>query len=526
MSLARSTTVVGGNTLASRILGFARDVVLARMFGAGAGMDVFVVAFQIPNFFRRLFAEGAFSQAFVPVLSEYRARGSHAEVKELAERVAGTFGVALFFVTLLGILAAPLFILLFAPGFSAEADKLALAGEMLRLTFPYLFFISLTAFAGGILNTYGKFGVPAITPVFLNLVLIGAAIWLSPLFAEPIMGLAVGVFLAGLVQLAFQVPFLRALDLLPRPRWGWQHPGVRQIGRLMLPAILGSSVAQINLIVDRIIASFLVTGSISWLYYSDRLLEFPLGIFAIALATVILPGLSRKHAEQSMAAFSATLDWALKLVAVIALPAAVGMFLLAGPMLATLFQYGEFTGADTRMASYSLMAYSVALVGFTLVKVLSPGYFSRQDIRTPVRISIRAVFVNIALNLAIVVPMVRMGIPGAHAGLAAATGLAAVYNASALYMGLRRTGIYSPGEGWRALAVRVLLANLAMAVALWFAAGPLDAWLEAAWQARGLRLAGCIGLGMGVYVATLLALGLRPRHLRGRPDAPMRSHPV
>jgi putative peptidoglycan lipid II flippase len=526
MSLARSTTVVGGNTLASRVLGFARDVVFARLFGAGAGMDVFVVAFQIPNFLRRLFAEGAFSQAFVPVLSEYRTRGPHEEVQALADRVAGTLGVALFFVTLLGIVAAPLFILLFAPGFSAEPDKLALASDMLRVTFPYLFFISLTAFAGGILNTYGKFGVPAFTPVFLNLVMIGAAIWLSPLFAEPIFGLAIGVFVAGVVQLAFQLPFLRAIRLLPRPRWGWRHPGVQKIGRLMLPALLGSSVAQINLIVDRIIASFLVTGSISWLYYSDRLLEFPLGIFAIALATVILPGLSRRHAEQSMAAFSATLDWALKLVAVIALPAAVGMFMLAGPMLATLFQYGEFTAADTRMASLSLMAYSVALVGFTLVKVLSPGYFSRQDIRTPVRVSIRAVFVNIVLNLAIVVPMLHYGIPGAHAGLAAATGLAAIYNAGALYRGLRTTGIYLPGRDWRALALRVAGANLAMLVALWLVAGPLDAWLEASWHARAIRLAGCIALGAGVYVGALLALGLRPAHLRTRPGAPPASHSV
>ena len=418
MSLAKSTTVVGGNTLASRVLGFARDVVFARMFGAGAGMDVFVVAFQIPNFLRRLFAEGAFSQAFVPVLAETQSRGSHEDVKVLADRVAGTLGALLFLVTLVGVVAAPLFILLFAPGFSDDPEKLGIASDMLRLTFPYLFFISLTAFAGGILNTYGRFGVPAFTPVFLNLVLIAAAIWISPRFEDPIFGLAIGVFVAGIVQLGFQLPFLRALGLLPRPRWGWHHPGVRRIGRLMLPAILGSSVAQINLIVDRVIASFLVTGSISWLYYSDRLLEFPLGIFGIALATVILPGLSRRHAERSMAAFSATLDWALKLVAVIALPAAVGLFMLAGPMIATLFQYGEFTPTDTQMARLSLMAYSVALVGFTLVKVLSPGYFSRQDIRTPVRVSIRAMFVNIGLNVVFVVPMIMLGIPGAHAGLA------------------------------------------------------------------------------------------------------------
>src|SRR6056297_3549198 len=451
MSHARSTTIVGGNTLASRVLGFARDVVFARLFGAGTGMDVFVVAFQIPNFLRRLFAEGAFSQAFVPVLSEYQSQRPHDEVRALVDRVTGTLGVALFIVTLAGVLAAPLFIMLFAPGYLQEPEKLALGG--------------------GILNTYGKFGVPAFTPVFLNLVLIAAALWLSPRFEQPVIGVAVGVLVAGVVQLAFQLPFLRALRLVPRPRWGWSHPGVRQIGRLMLPALLGSSVAQINLIVDRVIASFLVTGSISWLYYSDRLLEFPLGIFAIALATVILPGLSQRHAEKSMAEFSATLDWALKLVVVIALPAAVGLFMLAGPMISTLFQYGEFSDGDVRMASLSLMAYSVALVGFTLVKVLSPGYFSRQDIKTPVRISIRAMFLNIGLNVAFVVPMISFAVPGAHAGLAAATGLSAVYNATALYRGLRITGVYAPAAGWAPLLARVLFANLVMGALLLILAG-------------------------------------------------------
>jgi putative peptidoglycan lipid II flippase len=489
-------------------------------------MDVFVVAFQIPNFLRRLFAEGAFSQAFVPVLSEYKAQRSHAEVRELADRVTGTLGVALFLITLVGVIASPLFIMLFAPGYLQEPEKLALGSEMLRLTFPYLFFISLTALAGGILNTYGRFGVPAFTPVFLNLVLISAALWLAPHFERPIVGVAVGVLIAGVVQLAFQLPFLRALKLLPRPRWGWSHPGVRQIGRLMLPAILGSSVAQINLIVDRVIASFLVTGSISWLYYSDRLLEFPLGTFAIAVATVILPSLSSRHAEQSMAVFSATLDWALKLVVVIAVPAAVGLFLLAGPMLATLFQYGEFTPFDVRMASLSLMAYALALIGFTLVKVLSPGYFSRQDIKTPVRISIRAMLLNIVLNLLIVVPMYVYQVPGAHAGLAAATGLSAIYNATALYRGLRRAEVYAPGAGWAPLFARVLFANLVMGLGLWVMAGPLDAWLDAAWHERGLRLAGIIFLGLGAYLAALLLAGLRPRHLRSAPGAPSPPHSV
>ena len=514
MSLARSTSVVGGNTLLSRILGFLRDVVLARVFGAGAGMDVFVVAFQIPNFMRRLFGEGAFSQAFVPVLSEYQSTRSHEEVRALADRVAGTLGAVLFAITAIGVIAAPLFILLFAPGFSDEPEKLELASHMLRLTFPYLFFISLVAFAGGLLNTYGKFGVPAFTPVFLNLVLIAAAAWLAPRMEEPIVALAVGVFLAGVVQLVFQLPYLAGIRLLPRPRWGWSDPGVQKILKLMAPAIVGSSMAQVNLIVDRIIASFLVTGSISWLYYSDRLLEFPLGIFAIALATVILPGLSKRHAEQSMEAFSATLDWALRLVAVIAVPAAVGMFVLAGPMLATLFNYGEFGAADVRMASLSLMAYAVGLIAFTLVKVLAPGYFSRQDAKTPVKISIRSMFLNIGLNFALVVPMLKLGIPGAHAGLAAATGIAAAYNAGALYRGLRRAGAYNPRAGWGALALKVLVANLVMAAVVAWLSGPLQGWLDASWDGRTLKLVACIGLGLAVYAGALLAMGLRPAHLR------------
>jgi putative peptidoglycan lipid II flippase len=344
--------------------------------------------------------------------------------------------------------------------------------------------------------------VPAFTPVFLNLVLIGAAIWLSPLFAEPIFGLAVGVFVAGLVQLGFQLPYLRAIGLLPRPRWGWNHPGVRKIGKLMLPAILGSSVAQINLIVDRIIASFLVTGSISWLYYSDRLLEFPLGIFAIALATVILPGLSRRHAEQSMRAFSATLDWALKLVAVIALPAAVGMFMLAGPMLATLFQYGEFTAADTRMASLSLMAYSVALVGFTLVKVLSPGYFSRQDTRTPVRVSIRAMIVNIVLNVAIVVPMVHRNPRARTPALPPPPAWRRSTTRARFITACAATGSTSRATAG-ACSRFACCWPMAMAIALWLVAGPLDGWLAAAWHAREPAAGRLHRAGLVVYLVAL-----------------------
>lgn len=512
-SLAKSTTVVGGMTLASRVMGFVRDVIFARFFGAGVGMDVFVVAFQIPNFLRRLFGEGAFSQAFVPVLSEYESQRTQEEVRALADRVAGTLGLILLVITVIGVVFSPLLILLFAPGFTGEEDKFVLATGMLRLTFPYLLFICLVAFAGGILNTYGRFAVPAFTPVLLNLVLIGSVFLLAPHFERPVYGLAAGVFIAGVAQLLFQIPFLARVGVLPRPRWGWSHEGVRRIIRLMLPAILGSSVAQINLIVDRVIASFLVTGSISWLYYSDRLLEFPLGVFAIALATVILPGLSRHHATRSAAAFSATLDWALRLAMVIALPAAVGMFFLAGPMVATLFNYGAFDDHDVRMAGYSVMAYAVGLMAFTLVKVLAPGYFSRQDTRTPVRISVISLVTNIVLNIAIVLPMMHYGFTAPHAGLALATGVAAVLNAGMLYRGLRRNGVYTPGDGWGWLATRVLLSNLVMAVLLWWLAGDIGGWMTTPWFDRGLRLTGCVGAGAAVYFAVLWISGVRPRHL-------------
>ncbi|UCC15356.1 MAG: murein biosynthesis integral membrane protein MurJ [Gammaproteobacteria bacterium] len=518
-SLAKSTTVVGGMTLTSRVMGFLRDIVFARFFGAGVGMDVFVVAFQIPNFLRRLFGEGAFSQAFVPVLSEYQDQRAHQEVQALADRVAGTLGLILMIITVIGIVASPVLILLFAPGFSGEEDKFALAAGMLRLTFPYLLFISLVAFAGGILNTFGRFAVPAFTPVLLNVVLIASVFLLAPRMEQPVYGLAIGVFIAGLVQLAFQIPFLKRVDVLPRPRWGWRHEGVRRIIRLMMPAIFGSSVAQINLLVDRVIASFLATGSISWLYYSDRLLEFPLGVFAIALATVILPGLSRHHAGKSPQAFSATLDWALKLAMVIALPAAVGMFFLAAPMVATLFNYGAFGAEDVRMAAFSVMAYSLGLMAFTLVKVLSPAYFSRQDTRTPVRISVIALLTNILLNIVIVLPMMHFGIAAPHAGLALATGLAAVLNASLLYRGLLRQGVYRPTDGWAWLALRVAAANIVMAVLLWRLAGDLDRWLMAPWFERAYWLAGCIITGVFTYLAVLWLGGVRPRHL-------MIRHPV
>ena len=500
--LIKSTAVVSAMTLLSRVLGFLRDMVLARVFGASVATDAFFVAFKIPNFLRRLFAEGAFSQAFVPVLSEYKTQRDHDEVKQLADAVAGVMGAVLLIVTLVGVFAAPVVIAVFAPGFLDETDKYELSVQMLRITFPYILFISLTAFAAGILNSYGRFAVPAITPVLLNIVLILMAVVVAPRLETPVMALAWGVFLAGLVQLGFQLPFLARLRLLPRPRWRWRDEGVRRIGRLMLPAIFGSSVAQINLLLDTLIASFLVTGSVSWLYYSDRLVEFPLGVFGIALATVILPNLSRQHAAASSEAFSRTLDWALRWVIIIAVPSALGLLMLAGPILTTLFQYNAFTPHDVEMAARSLMAYSLGLLGFILVKVLSPGFFARQDTRTPVRIGIIALVANMFLNVMLVFPL-------AHAGLALATALSATLNALLLYRALRREGVYTPEPGWAVLAVQVGLANGVMATVLWFGVAELAVWFEWGGWTRVWVLLGWIGIAGLVYFGTLWLMGLR-----------------
>jgi putative peptidoglycan lipid II flippase len=513
--LLRSTSIVGGMTFLSRVSGLARDIAFSHWFGAGLVMDAFFVAFKIPNLLRRFFAEGAFSQAFVPVIAEYRANRSLEEARDLIARAAGTLSVLLFVITSVGVLAAPVLIYVFAPGFTDESDgRHALAGEMLRYTFPYLFFISLTALAGGVLNTYRHFAVPAFTPVLLNLVLIAFAFWVSPRLDSPAMGLAVGVFVAGIVQLAFQLPFLHRHGLLPRPRWGRAHEGVRRIVRLMIPVLFGSSVAQINILFDTLIASFLATGSISWLYYSDRLVEFPLGVFGIALATVILPSLSDHHARASGDAFSATLDWALKLVLLIGAPAALGLMLLAEPLLGTIFHGGAFTDADVTMAGASLVAFAPGLVAFMLVKVLSPGYFARQDTRTPVRIGVRALLIGMVLNVVFVLTLLQTGWAPAHAGLAAATSCSALFNATLLYFGLRRAGVLRPAPGWARLFAQVVVACVAMTAFLYWVQWLIGDWLVlTTWKQIG-ALTICVGGGAVVYFGTCLVSGVKPRALR------------
>ncbi len=517
--LLQSTAVVGGMTVLSRALGLVRDVVYARFFGAGLLMDAFFVAFKIPNIFRRFFAEGAFSQSFVPVFAEYDQQRERAEVQALADKVAGTLGLVLFVFTALGVVAAPILIAIAGAGWLLNPDaesaaKYDLAVQMLRFTFPYLLFISLTALAGAILNTYQRFAAAAFAPVLLNVVLITFAAFVAPNFANPGVVLAAGVFVAGVVQLLFMLPSLARVRMLPKPKWGWRDEGVRRIARLMLPAIFGSSVAQINILFDTLLASFLVTGSISWLYYSDRLMEFPLGVFGIALATVILPNLSREHAARSAAGFAAMLDWALRIVILIALPAAVGLFMLARPALTTLFYGGRFAAEDVSMAAISLMAYAAGLLGFILVKVLAPGFFARQDTRTPVRIGIIALLANMVLNVIFVVPWFLSGVPGAHAGLALATSASAFLNAGLLYRALRRDGVIRHRAGWGKFLLRVTAAAGVMAMMLnYFVPAPVR-WLEAGTATAVGWLLLTIAGGALVYLAVLFAGGLRWHELK------------
>ena len=512
--LVARTSVVSGMTLVSRILGLLRDVVLARFFGASLIMDAFLVANRIPNMLRRFFAEGAFSQGFIPVMARYREKHEHEDAREFVDSIAGTLGLILFLVTLVGVIAAPILVLIVAPGFVGAGGDFDLATLMLRFTFPYLFFVSLTAFAGGILNTYGRFGVPAFTPVILNVVLIAAAIWWSPRLEEPGMALAYAVFIAGACQLVFQLPFLARIRALPRPKWAPRHEGVRRAVRLMVPAIFGSSVAQINVLIGGIIASMLGVGSISYLYFADRLMEFPLGLFGIALATVTLPYLSRLWANDSRDEFSRTLDWSMKLAMLIAVPAAVGLFVLAEPLVVSLFYRGEFDEHAVRMTTLALQAYAVGLVGFSFVKILAPAFFAREDTKTPVRIAVIALAVNLVLSIASAWYLTRIGYTGTHVGLALATSVAALLNAGLLYRGLRRDGILVHSGGWSALLLQVALANAAMWVILFWLRRPLVWWLavDLATRATWLGLSVIAG-GVG-YVIVLVAFGLRPSKLR------------
>ncbi len=500
-------------TLLSRILGLARDIVIARFFSAGDAADAFFVAFKIPNFLRRLFAEGAFSLAFVPVLTEYRNQFSAAETRELINRVAGTMGFILLVLTAVGIFASPLLISVFAAGFIDQPDKFKLTADMLRITFPYILLISMTAMAAGILNTWKRFLVPAFTPVLLNLSMIGCAMWLSPQLDMPITALAWGVLIAGVLQLLFQLPFLYREGLLPKPAWGWKHAGVQKIIKLMIPALFGSSVAQINLLFDTFIASFLISGSVSWLYYSDRLLEFPLGVFGIALATVVLPNLSEAHYKEGATHFGQTLGWAIRLSLLIAVPASIGLFLLAQPILSTLFEYGEFANHDTMMAAYSLMAYSLGLPAMILIKILANGFYARQDTRTPVRIGIQSMCLNMVLNVIFVVWMLKTDFVAPHVGLALATTGSAYFNALMLALTLKRDAIFDKTGGHSLTLLKVLVACAAMALVILLLFPDSNTWSSWFWHERIIQLGYLIVPAILCYVAMLWIMGFRRQHL-------------
>lgn len=507
LSLLRSGILVSICTFLSRILGLVRDAALAYVLGASGSADAFYVAFKIPNFFRRLFAEGAFAQAFVPVLSDYRINEGKEEVRALVAAVSGSLALVLLCVTVVFMVCAPWVVYVFAPGFAADDSQSALTADLLVITFPYLLFISLTALAGGILNAHGEYAVPAITPIFLNLSLIVATIYFARSAAQAEVAVAWGVFFAGLIQLMFQVPFLARLRLLPMPTLGFRHPGVKRILLLMGPALFGVSVSQINLLLDTVLASFLQTGSITWLYLSDRLYELPLGIFAIAISTVILPSLSRSFAGGESNGFSKTLDWALRLLLLIAIPSALALFMLAEPLIATIFYRGELTVNDVEKAAQSLQAYSLGLVFMMLIKVLAPGYYARQDTKTPVRIGIIAMASNMVLNLILVWPL-------GHVGLALATSLSAGLNAFLLWRGLYKQGHHVFSPEWRKLMRILLCATLALGGCLYFFLQQGWQWTQMSDVSRVGYILLIVASGVSVYGFVAVAAGLRPSILK------------
>lgn len=509
MNLLKALATVSGMTLLSRILGFVRDFVIARIFGAGMMTDAFFVAFKLPNLLRRLFAEGAFSQAFVPILGEYKNRGGDAEAKPLIDRVATLLSLVLLVVSALGIAAAPLLVYVSAPGFAADAAKFDLTVALTRVTFPYILFMSLVALSGGILNTWSRFAVPAFTPVLLNVAFIGMALFAAPYFDEPVMALGWAVFIGGILQLAYQLPSLKRIGMLPKFDFAPHDPGVRRILKLMGPAVLGVSVAQVSLLINTIFASFLGTGSVSWLYYADRLMEFPSGMLGAALGTILLPSLAKYHAGGKFDDYSKLLDWGLRLTLLLAAPAALALALIAVPLIATLFHHGAFGADDVFKTRDALVAYSVGLLGLILVKVLAPGFYARQNIRTPVKIALLTLAVTQLLNLALI-GWLR------HAGLALSIGLAACLNAALLYRGLRRHGIYSPQPGWGRFYLKLAVALAVMGASLWFASGDTADWLRWSLAERLIRLTLVVVVGAGSYFAALWLTGFRLRDFTRR----------
>jgi putative peptidoglycan lipid II flippase len=509
MNLLRALATVSSLTMVSRVLGYARDFFIARIFGASLATDAFFVAFKIPNLLRRMFAEGAFSQAFVPILAGYKHANSAQDTRSLIDSVSTLLFLALALIAALGMVAAPVIVYLTAPGFAAEPDKFALTVQLLRITFPYILFISLVALAAGVLNTWNRFAVPAVTPALLNVSFIVGAAFFARYFDPPVLVLAWAVFAGGLLQLAFQVPFLARLGVLPRWRLNLAHPGVRRVLTLMAPAAFGVSASQVSLLINQVFASFLITGSVSWLYYADRLMELPAGVLGVAVGTILLPSLSKYHADAKPEEYARLLDWGLRITVLLAVPSAAALAVLALPFIATLFHYGRFTAQDAGMTQQALVAYSVGLIGMILVKILAPGFYARQNVVTPVKIGLLTLLATQAMNLAFIGPL-------KHAGLALAIGLGACLNAGLLYRILRRERIFVPQPGWPVFLLKIAASVAFMAVALFSTMGEPAWWLSASWHQKVPAVIGLVALGVAVYGLCLLAFGLRPRDFSRR----------
>lgn len=518
--LIKSGMIVSVMTLVSRVLGLVRDVVIANVMGAGAMADVFLLANKIPNFLRRLFAEGAFAQAFVPVLSEFQVKdekeakengkqNNHEKTRLLIAQVSGTLGVIVSIVTLFGMIASPVIVMLFGTGWFIDwlndapgGEKFDLASNLLSITFPYLWFISFAALTGAVLNTLGRFAVAAFTPVLLNIAIIGMAIFGSPYTESPAHALAWGVFLGGLIQFLFQIPFMYKAGMLVKPKWAWHSEGVTKIRKLIVPALFGVSVTQINLLLDTVIASFLITGSISWLYYADRLLEFPLGLFGIGIATVILPSLSKLHSKNNPAEFSATLDWGIRVISLFGWPALAGLMVLAQPIIMVLFMRGEFDQQTVLQVSMALFAYLSGLLSFMFIKILAPGYYARQDTKTPVKIGIVAMVANMIFNL-MLAPFIG------YVGLALATSLSATLNAWLLYRGLKSQGVYQLSTNTLIFIGKLVLSAGVMALVVYQLSSNFDVWLAMNFLKQVEQLTLCIIAGIASYLIMIILLGVR-----------------
>jgi putative peptidoglycan lipid II flippase len=514
VNLLKAASTVSLLTLMSRITGLVREQLIAASFGASGATDAFNVAFRIPNLFRRLFAEGAFSQAFVPLLAATRARDGDAATRGLVNAVATVLTWVLLAISVAGVVAAPVLVWMMGSGL----ERFDTAVVMTRWMFPYIGFMSLVALAAGILNTWKRFAVPAATPVLLNLSVIGAAWWGAPYLAtlglDPILALACGVMLGGVLQLLVQIPALAAVGCLPRIGLvpsaiasAWHHPGVRQVLRQMAPAVLGVSVAQISLLINTQIASHVAVGAVSWLTYADRLMEFPTALLGVALGVVLLPQLSAAQGRQDAEAYSGMLDWGLRLVFLLALPCALALLIFPQALVSVLYHYGAFKASDVAMTVLALRGYGVGLLGLVAIKVLAPAFYARQDIRTPVKIAIGVLLATQAMNL-LFVPWLG------HAGLALSIGVAALINAGFLLSGLLRLGVYKPAPGWGTFALRVAAANAVLAAVLAWAALQID-WigLQAHWGQRAAAVAAVLGGVALLYGAVLLLCGLRPRDL-------------